>query len=76
MLSKRLQLNKNNHPDWGDIVSLAESINGKESRRSILNMFNAHVPKNDYDPVDKRSILEWLYGVRESQSKKNDPQIP
>lgn len=50
-----------NHPTWGDYIVLRSLVKGKGFRRSYIEKwFKKLVPKDDYDPRDRKELIRQL----------------
>lgn len=55
---------KEKAPNFGDYLVLTQAIQGQGFSRDIISRhFNKLIPKNDYDPKDKKSLINQLVQI-------------
>lgn len=66
------------NPSWGSPVIFASVAYGRNfSKDRLARMFNKLVNKKDYDPSDKKELLEFLYlhtkGLKRTKNEGLEP---
>ncbi|KKW15847.1 MAG: hypothetical protein UY52_C0013G0003 [Parcubacteria group bacterium GW2011_GWC2_49_9] len=57
-ISTRFKQVKRKNPFWGDVPAFIMAINRTDSPRLIRRHFNKCVSKDDYDPSEKKKIID------------------
>jgi len=69
-LARKFKQIEAENPNFSSYICFAEAIKGRNfSPKIIKQYFNQLVDPDDYDPEEKRAILQYLYQL--SKSKKD-----
>ncbi len=63
-LHRRFNIKREIHTNLGDYIVLAIAVKMQRfSKRVIQTCFDTCIDKNDYDIVDRKSLLQFLYKI-------------
>ncbi len=63
-LHRRFNIKREIHENLGDYILLAMAVkNQRFSKRVIQTCFDSCIDENDYDVVDRKSLLQFLYKI-------------
>jgi len=61
---------KKENPNWSDYIYFAATVEDRNfSRQTIARYFNKLVDKNDYDPKEKKELLQQLFKLSQGNKK-------
>jgi len=60
------------NPYWSDYIYFAEAIEGRKFlKQTIARYFNKLVDKNDYNPKEKKELLQQLFELSQGDEKSS-----